>query len=298
MLKALAATLLKLAPLRDGLLVLGGTAYIAGYAAWSFYAWGVGVGPVPAFESQYFLSGCLLMLMASVPVGATWSIYSFIPRSVERLPARAFRVVRAGVVGALATCGGLIVASLFTPNASFGRGVTYVSIASLVLLDAFLRGAAKRTGRAPAWWTGRPLLPVLWTLVVFVACVSGLEAFVQLYASIPQALGGAKPRVAKLLLKPEHFSDAMLFGMAGGPSDLQRRLGLRPTDAAWDAAMKNFIAETRSKKVVESVSLDVFWKNGDSVVLGGGPGPAAELPRHTFEAILWEDDPHGWPAWR
>jgi hypothetical protein len=58
-------SIVKLAELRDGVLVLAALVYGCGYVGLAFHAWRLGLGLVPGFELQYFTAGIVPFALAA-----------------------------------------------------------------------------------------------------------------------------------------------------------------------------------------------------------------------------------------
>ena len=191
----------RLGRVRDLFVTAGGSVYLLGYLAWSFYAWRYELGPVPALRGQYFVAGLavafvigpavLIMVGTAYLAEVRWPAY-LASRS------RQTRFIIAAAMGTV-----LLITASICIFADDRRQLIAGFVASL--LFPFVVSGVGVTGHS------RRL--VRFALAGYIAAISiGLALYlVEVhYVAWPQELGGGKPRLAYLNLKRSDIENSGL----------------------------------------------------------------------------------------
>jgi hypothetical protein len=230
-------SIVKLAELRDGVLVLAALVYGCGYVSLAFHAWRLGLGLVPGFELQYFTAGI-------VPFALTAFVYwvirhgrLFIASIRENLgptatgTKRFFRyalpccVVVGLAVGAAAD---LLTAEPKTPlaKAMMAVGAFLVSVGFIFFPPEFIivRRPAHEvvSGQRQTERVLSVISIIYFNYVGVLISLMVLSLYVRLaYPLIPQEFGGIRPRDAVLDVRTKDLSDTTrkALGILGGNAE-------------------------------------------------------------------------------
>ena len=220
-------TLTGIGDLRDTVLLIGGGVYACGYAVWAIYAWRESLGPIPALDSQYFVAGLPTAAVLGVTLGVVlalrWALHGRWPSLVASLSGRSRVRVRVGLMAVIALTqgGGWFLVEVLGYEMSadapgFMLGALWIVLFMTPLL-LFLE-VLPDSWRVPlAFQLGYS--EMFYKLVIVYCAPAMLGAgmllfYVQdFYPSIPQELGGARPRHAVLDLDPASFSSPTLMAL-------------------------------------------------------------------------------------
>jgi hypothetical protein len=201
----------RLGAFRDGLLVSSSVVYLLGYATWSIYAWRTHLGPVSAVDAQYFAAGLPIALGLLCTLGSVVALRHLADvRWRSLVQTRSVRW-RHRVVIILMVCGlaptmltGVILVRVGTKNIRLGLAVALFALLSLAyiivpLLSVMVHPTLDRFARiAPA-------------VVLTLFGGLGVAYFaLDLYPSIPASLGGGRPRLVLLDIRPSSVAPETL----------------------------------------------------------------------------------------
>ncbi len=222
------AVLRHLGQVRDGLLVLGGGLYFAGYTAWAIFASIHNLGPLPALQAQYFVSGVPVILILVVVLFIIRFARRFYtwhwPRWLEKRPLKArqwFFVANVLAAAGLAAYYFYSLRPLLHNTEPSPLYTWKLLIIGLLMLAAIL------LIRIPEPWAGRlrgGLQSLLGVYANYFYLVLGLAGVLiallylkALYPLIPPEMGGSRPRLAVLDLVGEKLSAQTLEQLSAQP---------------------------------------------------------------------------------
>ena len=192
-------TLKRLGDVRDGLLVLGALIYAAGYGAWSYHAWNMQLGPLPALDAQYFLAGIPALGTLLLAWCAARAVVRFYVVTYPAWRVRQSRRVTRGLdwVAFLTSMAGVAYIAKYRLVAIFTQDISASDIAILAVC------ALSITLQREPFPDDEPALtkPEVWLTYMLTLAFALLGALAYLriaYPRIPQVFGGAEPRAARL----------------------------------------------------------------------------------------------------
>jgi hypothetical protein len=208
---------------RDGLLIVGATLYGAGYVSWSFYAWVRHLGPVPAFESQYFIAGVpvVIVILAGWRVGISVSRFytAAWPRWFRSRPERTQWIIAVGVL--MITIEDF---SFLMLNGWSGRGSGDLGRLLLGYFGTMGLGLVFLLFRFPGAAGVHPVVDkfanyqasaIVHIYITMTAVLFAVLYLVVLYPKLPQSFGGAAPRPALLDVLVERLPESTIQMLAG-----------------------------------------------------------------------------------
>jgi len=273
-------TLERIGTLRDGILVALALIYALGYSVWAVNALARHLGPVPAIQTQYFVAGI-------VPFMLSCFVFIALQRLRQKLRLHDRWHSEEGLLGLRKVQIGMFVAS--TAVLGLGTGTAWFEaqksnqtpmlmpwfippwlmiVYSLRLYGELMREAIQgspstverylTSARYVMGWSATGICGLLIILYVTVA-----------YGSIPQELGGMRPRSAYVDIDRAAFSTQVLAVLA--PNAL-----LNDT-----------------QRVIRSDKLHVLYTTDDAVVISNPNADSKslnttiELKRTTIKSITW-----------
>ena len=275
-------------------------AYSAGYITWALIAWLNKLPQLPLLDTQYLTAGVLPLLFGAIVILSGRAAVKFVlnwwPSYVESLSPRV-QLLLLGLLVATACIGGLLFgsvtarATLQMPHSAWFKMATYLIcltalllLPSLVVSQSLLTWAALRLrphaslsrvtllrrSMQPAIALDRRLkqtmlylLPALFAFVLFVTYIRTW------YTQVPQALGGARARVAALDLSTSDVSSQTLHD-----------LGVMPHPPL--------------PPVVRTGAVRIVFAGGTTIIVsltpvGPGEPRTVELPRASVKALAWQE---------
>lgn len=261
--------------IKDKILVLAGLIYLIGYAIWTFHSWINNLGLLPPLQLQYFVAGSASIIILAVAKGI-WDFENWFLK--EKWPA----FVGAYVTGWKSVLRNVIpiinVISLFgwltsQMLISYTQGKTeklaiilfYVFSISLVLHPPDLEIKDR-------WWrtyTRFVRKITLGFLPFFIVLAGMLIFYIEIYPTLPQELGGVKPKCAFLdIEKNKLFAETL------------------------DAILPSS-ATVLDNLIVRSVKVDVYYSAGGALLIkpnhtdGGKTFTTYEIEKSAIEVITW-----------
>jgi hypothetical protein len=192
--------------LRDGFLVAGAILYFMGYVTWSLNSWRNGLGLLPAVESQYFIAGVvpaavifLSYLLVKLGTSLALKIQEWLRPRVSKNRLLWLAIYFILPIG--------LVLSIFRALGSLKTSPLIVVLLLMAIL--FSSAVVPDLNKSPSSQRFTKVSDVV--LLTFLVLVPGLVAitfYVQvIYPSLPQALGGVKPRTVCLDLSKGDLSE-------------------------------------------------------------------------------------------
>ncbi len=222
--------------LRDGALLLASTAYACGYVVWSVVALQSQVGALPVADSQYFVAGIPVILLAVAILYAATGVrvlsslwHPFVRRLAVRRSPPVVGLVTLIVALSLVVFSAVLLLRPFSqpPSARVTpRGLFIYPILWGAYVLMLLGTEATELSRTRRPFAQR-LLPFLRVVTLIVMPVSllvvGCAAYVNNYfPHLPQELGGARPKLARLDISRRALAGptatALGWSMAAAPS--------------------------------------------------------------------------------
>lgn len=253
----------KLGGLRDGLLITGTALYVMGFLVWSIYAWWQNLGLLPAFEIQYFVAGLGLVLVIGLGYGG-FKIAEALAQSVRTWlgPDVKGRRRRFRTATRLAMYGMLVVVFIF-PDwlegivASVAGGSTPATVRlATILLAGFVLEATSES-EDPTDYIA-PLVVFLLALTYFLF---------EIYPSIPQELGGVRPRCAYMDVATGDLSNETIDAII--PS--------------WNGSGEG--------PIVRTAKVDVYFQGRESLLVrpqgADSRLPVYEIRNDVIRAVTW-----------
>jgi hypothetical protein len=190
-----------LGQVRDGLLVLGGILYIAGYSSWAFFASTNGLGPLPALQPQYFVSGVpviVFMMVAAFSIRIGHIAYARQwPAWISSKSTKVRRVVLAIIVSLAMILFGLYLKLLFGLKDADGPisdwkvlGIIAVGFCGLALVPLV---RIESLIRLTSFYS-----KFIYAMVVLLSIFFTMLYLKELHPLIPFEMGGPRPRAAIL----------------------------------------------------------------------------------------------------
>lgn len=292
----------QLGSFRDGLFVIVSIVYITGYTIWSLIAWIHKLGPVPVLDAQYFSAGVPPLLAITVITMfirlLKVSMLEKWPDWVGSLSLKYKILINAGVMAfyLLLTAFILMMEKLDIPESGELRIVIVVVVLVLMLIAVLLlqqgelmvsllqwvkarassSSVAESTSKItyffkPFVWIERGYKLFFLYLIPIIAIIVGVTFYINtLYPSIPQELGGARPRCVQLDLVKSGFSETTL------------RVLLPPREI------------TANSKVVRSRELGLLFSGSNYLIVSvlnaeHRLGQKFDISRSAVNAIIWCD---------
>lgn len=249
--------------LRDGLIVIGGALYGAGYATWALYAFTINAGPVSALQVQYFAAGAPAVFLLVTGSAALVLSRRFLserwPGYLARLATRSRLAIQLLI---LSVSGVLLVASHLITRYAQHTPTYAVLTATFMILGIAVAALLPQPSHAVGGTTS--LLGIAAALLV----LTGTLLFIRfVYPTVPQELGGGRPRLAALDVRSADFSAETLM----------------------------LLDVTNSKPVARTGRVAVINMSADTVLVVMGTGRVRDLPhleinRSSIVAIAWDTE--------
>jgi hypothetical protein len=257
---------------RDGLIVVGVIVYVLGYLVWSLNALQNQLGLLPAIQSQYLLAG-------TIPFLVFWSFYLFVKNS-ERISQSLRGALSSGQIGFMRILRYLVIFQFFVIVGTY-----------LLTVDW---SAALKSAYRPIWREQPITILSLWlvypSMYFFSHCFTTRQAITNkivylfnylyiaifaiyavalysywIYPTLPQELGGVKPRCAHIDILKDKIS-----------ADLFSKLVLN----------ENY---STASAVKSTIAVNVFFSNDSGFIvkpLASGSKGTIELSRNTVSALV------------
>jgi hypothetical protein len=200
----------QLGKLRDGFIVAASAIYLLGYLTWSTYAWRERLGPVAALDAQYFaaglpIAGILVVALAGIVALNRFSTTRW-RRFFESQSKSKQRVVEIALSALM--LGFALLAARFMQKIPDNRDNRYrVVAATCFLAGAYvmvqLHGA--RRGKPSFFTRFAPSVVILLSAVSLIFLYGGT-----IYETIPDALGGGRPRLVTLDIRMDSVSNSTI----------------------------------------------------------------------------------------
>lgn len=193
--------------LRDAVVAGAAVLYLAGYLAWSLYAWTYRLGPIQALRAQYFVAGVPVVAVLAAVAGAAFAVgrlaFDWWPRKIDALSGRSRTLVLILLLTLILTCTGYGVYSATAANPVAIRFLRHavVVVAVIILPFALVMIAPRRHPLSQRFMAG--------TLYIYLGAfgVGAVGRFIIYdYSFIPQEFGGAAPRRAQVDLRVDALS--------------------------------------------------------------------------------------------
>jgi len=280
----------QLASVRDGILVIIGCAYILGYFAWGIHSWRINLGPAPALDSQYFISGLPIFAICYLGIkAARSSVYfsrSFWPNWLKTKGKRTIGTIYRIIIILVFTSVILtIVAStkIIRVPPAFPFFVLILLYFLLIFFNPFLevlnpinssintnqtasiKGLQQYLFKLTTFSHGFslyfiPLLTAFMLSAIYIAVI---------YPKIPQVLGGGAPRSAQIQVISDRFNPEWLSEFSLKP--LQNPL----------------------PKIIQSRTVYIYSNQKDYIIITleinhkNKPGSLHEIRQDSIVSIKW-----------
>jgi tetratricopeptide (TPR) repeat protein len=190
--------------------------YVLGIGVWSVTSVRRDLTARPSADPQYLLAGVVPALLAAAALALLVLLFTFPRWFRDRLLARSERAWKALFkAGGILLTAGLAATVLASVTGVLDRvPLLFSLLGGAVMLGLLLIGLTKGDGVFNLVWYGYGAFAV-----VLVAAVGYAFYAERVYPSLPQALGGGKPRCAQLDLTASALSAATLATLAPGSND-------------------------------------------------------------------------------
>ena len=269
--KSIKSLIIQLGSLRDGFLVIGAALYGFGYMSWALHAFQYNLGPAPGLDAQYFVAGIPVLCVTIIG----WWIGSCIAGFCSKIwPVwfnRFAKRTQYFLFSLLLVC---TIVTLTITCFIYDESLFYFTLKSIFLLIfgvlLYMLITTLKLLRTKTSIKFEFFLILNRILIILSALFFAYIYIFSIYARIPQALGGAKPRLAILDL----YCDKMTY-------DTYKELG-----ANLDSCKNSACIQTQPVIVYHETSEDYFVKifeiNGS-----GKPHLLITLKKKNISSVKW-----------
>lgn len=246
--------------LRDGFLVVGATLYFLGYVTWALNSWQRGLGLLPALESQYFIAG----IVPAAVILASYALVKLGVSGVSKLQEWLRRHIskhrRLGcllfIISPTFFCLSLLSAIKgWSPPVTVAFFILFL-LSAIVAPDMNDSSASRRTTRIMES-----------ALLILIVGASGLVALAfylaVIYPTLPQALGGVKPRAVCLDVSTQDLSEETLAALIRKPA-----AEATPEPPAVEKPAQKAAGD--GKPVAHSDEVELMFPGSDFILIGVG----------------------------
>jgi hypothetical protein len=269
--KRLSELLESLGKLRDGILVGASVFYLTGYGIWAIITWKRRLGPLPVLDAQYFVAGFPVLLAVALGAAVLWSLREALIRRWPSYVARQRRIRQIVLVGGLATAAVIAFVVFFVlKDDKRYEPIAVAADLAFLILTLFILHSDVTIVRGRWMYTLQPIKQssryLMYLMVALAFLVLVTYYVTTIYTAIPQALGGAKPRIAQIDVETKDLSTETLnaLGISG-----------------------------RVNAVARSKPLPIFFAGSATIVLQTTGNSSSkvliELPRSVITAFEWQE---------
>lgn len=222
---------------RDYLLSVTAVIYILGYSVWSIHAWRNGMGLLPALEAQYIIAG----IVPTVMIGLIY----YVIKNLPQLKLSHWNIKRRVSYWCI---GAPIIGLIFLTDSAWHKEYGTLLLVAFLLWGMWSQSPlhsmpASPSGNLRLYYAAGNFLMETYLMPILLAII-GLWGYIgYAYPSLPQELGGMKPRCAYLDIKNGQLSHETLTQIL--PSKSQES----------------------NETVVRSVSVQVLFAKSDAILL-------------------------------